>query len=124
IVVDTPPSRSALDFLEAPANFSSFIGGTLLNWLAGGSRWGYRALHLAARPFLGLVDRLVGSDMLDELADFAGNIRLLHGNAQRHAREIYRLMRSPVAGFAVITTLEQPAVLEAEFFTSKLREFS
>ncbi len=124
IVVDTPPSRNALDFLEAPTRFNDFAGAKLLSWLAGGSRFGFRAMNFAARPFLSIADRLVGSDVLDELAEFVKHVQLLQGSVQRHANEIYRLMRSPAVGFVVVTTLEPAAYREAEFFATKLREFS
>ena len=124
IVVDTPPSRGALDFLEAPMHFSDFVGGKLLAWLASGSRLSFRAFNLAARPFLAMADRLIGSEVLDELADFVRDLRELEERTKPHAKEIYRLMRSPACGVVVVSTLEPAPFAEAEFFIEKLNEFS
>ena len=124
VVVDTPPSRSALDFLEAPANLADFIGGRLISLLAGGSRIGFGALNLAARPVMSIADRLLGADVLHELAQFASDLQELYGGIEKRSRQVGRLMRSDAVGFVVITTLEQQAFTEAEFFASRLRASS
>ena len=124
IVVDTPPSRNALDFLEAPTRITDFVGGRLLSWLARPSQFGWRALNIAATPFLRIADRLLGGDVLEELAMFVREVQGLYGGVQRRAAEVYRLMRSPQTGFVVVTTLEPQPFAEAEFFTDKLREYS
>jgi len=124
IVVDTPPSRSALDFLEAPTRLTDYVGARLLSLLAGPSRIGVRALNFAATPFLRLADRLLGAEVLAEVSDFVRQLQLLYGGVQGRARSVYRLLRSPETGFVVVTTLEQAPLAEAEFFCTKLREFS
>ena len=124
LVVDTPPSRSALDFLEAPERISDFVGARLLSWLAHPSRLGFRAMNLAAAPLLHIADRLLGSDVLGELGDFVGDLQTLYGGVQRRARAVSRLLRSARVGFVVVTTLEPAAFAEAEHFASKLRELS
>jgi len=123
VVVDTPPSRNALDFLEAPNRLADYVGARLLSWLAGPSGFG-RAMSFAASPFLRLADRLLGDDTLEEVADFVRQLQQLYGGVQARARDVYRLLRSPQVGFVVVTTLEPGPFAEAEFFTSKLREFS
>ena len=124
IVVDTPPSRNALDFLEAPTRITDFVGGRLLAWLARPSRIGWRALNVAATPFLRIADRLLGADVLEELALFVREVQGMYGGVQRRAAEVYRLMRSTETAFVVVTTLEPQAFAEAEFFCDKLREYS
>jgi anion-transporting ArsA/GET3 family ATPase len=124
LVVDTPPSRNALDFLEAPTRLSDYVGANLLSWLAGPSRFGFRAINLAATPFLRIADRLLGSDVLADLAEFVRELQQIYGGVQRRARDVYRLLRSPAVGFVVVTTLEPSPFAEAEFFARKLREFS
>jgi anion-transporting ArsA/GET3 family ATPase len=122
LVIDTPPSRSALDFLEAPERISDFVGARLLSWLARPSRLGFRAMNLAAAPLLHIADRLLGSDVLGELGDFVSDLQTLYTGVQRRARAVSRLLRSPRVGFVVVTTLEPAAVAEAEHFTTKLEE--
>ena len=124
LVIDTPPSRNALDFLEAPSRLSDYVGSTLLSFLAGSSRLGFRAMNFAATPFLRLADRLLGAEVLAEVADFVRQLQQLYGGVQRRARDVYRLLRSPAVGFVVVTTLEPSPFSEAEFFVEKLRDFS
>lgn len=124
VIVDTPPSRNALDFLEAPNRLSDYVGARLLSWLAGPSGLGLRAMNIAAAPFLRLADRLLGGEVLAELGDFVRQLQQLYGGVQRRARDVYRLLRSPAVGFVVVTTLDPAPFREAEFFATKLREFS
>ena len=124
IVVDTPPSRNALDFLEAPSRLTDYVGSRLLSLLSGGpSRFGFRAMNFAAAPFLRLADRLLGAEVLAEVSDFVQQLQLLYDGIQGRARSVYRLLRSPQTGFVVVTTLEQGPFSEAEFFCAKLRDF-
>jgi len=124
LVVDTPPSRSALDFLEAPERVSDFVGARLLSWLAHPSRLGFHAMNLAAAPLLHIADRLLGSEVLGELGDFVGDLQTLYGGVQQRARAVGRRRPSPRVGFVVVTTLEAPAFVEAQHFATKLRELS
>ncbi|HUZ70173.1 MAG TPA: ArsA-related P-loop ATPase [Candidatus Saccharimonadales bacterium] len=124
IVVDTPPSRSALDFLEAPTRLTDFVGSRLLSLLSGSSsRLGFRAMNFAATPFLRLADRLLGAEVLKEVSEFVQQLQLLYGGIQDRARSVSKLLRSPETGFVVVTTLEHGPFAEAEFFCTKLREF-
>jgi anion-transporting ArsA/GET3 family ATPase len=124
VIIDTPPTRNALDFLEAPNRISDFVGGRLLMWLARPSLIGWRAVNFAATPFLRVADRLLGSDVLQELAEFVREVQGLYGGVQERARSVYKLLRSSSTGFVVVTTLEPQAFGEAEFFCSKLGEYS
>jgi anion-transporting ArsA/GET3 family ATPase len=123
LVIDTPPSRNALDFLEAPNRLTDFVGAKLLSWLAGPTRFGMRAVNLAAGPFLHMADRLLGADVLSEVAEFVADLQKIYGGVQQRARDVYKLLRSPQVGFVVVTTLEPAAFAEAEFFCSRLREY-
>ncbi len=124
VVVDTPPSRSTLDLLEAPERFSDFVGARLISWLARPSGFGFRAMNLAAAPLLHIADRLLGGDVVGELADFVNDLQSLHGGVQQRARAVGRLLRSSRVGFVVVTTPEQAAFAEAEHFVSQLHELS
>jgi anion-transporting ArsA/GET3 family ATPase len=123
VVIDTPPSRNALDFLEAPNRLSDFVGARLLSWLAGPSRLGWRAINVAAAPFARMADRLIGAEVLSELAAFVREIQGLYGGVQERAAAVYKLLRSPQTGFVVVTTLEPEPFAEAEFFCAKLRDY-
>jgi anion-transporting ArsA/GET3 family ATPase len=123
LIIDTPPSRNALDFLEAPNRLTDFVGAKMLSWLSGPTLLGMRAVNLAAAPFLHMADRLLGADVLSEVAEFVGDLQKIYGGVQQRARDVYRLLRSPQVGFVVVTTLEPVPFGEAEYFASRLREY-
>jgi anion-transporting ArsA/GET3 family ATPase len=123
LIIDTPPSRNALDFLEAPNRLTDFVGAKLLSWLSGPTGFGMRAVNLAAGPFLHMADRLLGADVLSEVAEFVADLQKIYGGVQQRARDVYKLLRSSEVGFVVVTTLEPAAFGEAEFFCSRLREY-
>jgi anion-transporting ArsA/GET3 family ATPase len=124
LVVDTPPSRNALDFLEAPTRLTDYVGSRLLSLLSTSpSRFGFRAMNFATAPFLRLADRLLGAEVLAEVAEFVRLLQLLYDGIQERARSVSKLLRSNRTGFVVVTTLEQGPFSEAEFFCSKLHEY-
>jgi len=123
LIIDTPPSRNALDFLEAPNHVTDFVGAKMLSWLSRPTLFGMRGINLAAAPFLRMADRLVGADVLSEVAEFFGDVQKIYGGVQQRAHDVYRLLRSPQVGFVVVTTLEPAAFGEADYFASRLREY-
>ena len=123
LIIDTPPSRNALDFLEAPNRLTDFVGAKLLSWLSGPTLFGFRAVNVAAAPFLRMADRLLGADVLGEVTEFVADLQKIYGGVQQRARSVYRLLRSPQVGFVVVTTPEPAPFAEAEFFCSRLREY-
>jgi anion-transporting ArsA/GET3 family ATPase len=123
LIIDTPPSRNALDFLEAPNRLIDFVGARLLTWLSGPSRFGFRAVNLAAGPFLRMADRLLGADVLTEVAEFVTDLQKIYSGVQQRARDVYKLLRSSRVEFVVVTTLEPSPFHEAEYFCARLREY-
>jgi anion-transporting ArsA/GET3 family ATPase len=124
IVVDTPPSRNALDFLDAPARMAEFFGGRLLRWLTmpyrvGGKR-GARVLNVASRPFYQLADRILGSQFLQDIAEFFLNFQSMYEGFVARANEVERLLHDRRTSFAVVTTLESAPMREAEIFCDQL----
>jgi anion-transporting ArsA/GET3 family ATPase len=124
IVVDTPPSRDALAFLDAPERITDFVAARLLTWLAGPSQIGWRAFNLAATPFLKMADRLLGGEVLEDLASFVRDLQTLYSGISERARAVSRLLRSESTAFAVVSTLEAQPLAEARFFCAGLRERS
>ena len=124
IVVDTPPTRSALDFLEAPRRMTDFIGGSLLRWAAkpytAAGKLGARAFNFTASPFLRVADRLLGSKVLEDLSEFVLDFQTLYDGFKRRAEDVLRLLSSDKTGFVVVTTLEGPPLREAGFFVDRL----
>ena len=123
VIVDTPPSRNALDFLEAPNRLTDFVGARLLSWLSGPSRFGFSALNFAAAPFLRMADHLLGAEVLTEVAEFVKELQKIYTGVQKRSREVYKLLRSSRVGFVVVTTLEPVPFGEAEYFCARLRDY-
>lgn len=126
IVVDTPPARSALDFLEAPQRMAEFFGGRLLRWLTIpyrlGGRRGARIVNLASRPFYQVADRILGSQFLEDIAEFFLNFQSMYEGFVDRARAVERLLHDRRTTFVVVTTVEASPLREAEFFVSALEE--
>ncbi|MDQ3946233.1 MAG: AAA family ATPase [Actinomycetota bacterium] len=126
IVVDTPPSRNAIDFIEAPRRMAEFFGSPLLKWLTMpyrlGGRRGARMVTLASRPFYRVADRILGSQFLEDIAEFFLNFQSMYEGFVERARAVERLLRDRRTTFVVISTLEPAPVREAEFFVSALAE--
>ena len=124
IVIDTPPTRNALDFLEAPKHMSSFFEGKLLKWFLvpaiGGGRGLFRAVNFAAVQFLKIVTRVVGADVLKDTAEFAANFEGMYDGFKERAQAVYELLRQPATAFVVVTTPHDQAVEEALFFATTL----
>ncbi len=124
IVVDTPPSRNALDFLEAPERMAEFFGGRLLRWLTMpyrlGGRRGARVVNLASKPFYQVADRLLGSQFLEDIAEFFVNFQGMYEGFVTRARAVERLLGDRRTTFVVVSTLESAPLAEAEFFASEL----
>src|SRR3954471_2573684 len=124
IIVDTPPSRNAVDFLDAPARMAEFFGGRLLRWLTlpyrvGGGR-GARMINVASRPFYQVADRLIGSRFLEEIANFFLNFQTMYDGFVTRANAVEQLLRDRRTTFAVVTTLEAAPLHEAEEFFVEL----
>jgi anion-transporting ArsA/GET3 family ATPase len=126
IVIDTPPTRNAIDFLDAPARMADFFGSRLLRWLTlpyrvGGKR-GTRVLNVASRPFYQMADRILGSQLLQDIAVFFLNFQSMYGGFVSRARAVERLLHDKRTTFAVVTTLEAAPLHEAERFCELLVE--
>lgn len=121
IVVDTPPAEGGIDFFMAPRRMRELVGGRLLRWLTGaripGRRMFYRA---AARPMLRLADSLLGSALLEDIADFLLDLRTLYDGLAARAAAIDRLFAQ--SKVLVVTTDSPGAMREANRFFSSLPE--
>lgn len=122
VIVDTPPSRDAMDLLEAPQRLSDFVGVRLLSWLSGPTRLGLRAANLATAPLLRMADRLVGTDVLGELGDFVRDLQRLQAGMRERAGQVQALLRSRASGVILVTSPEPAAAAEAEFLATRLRQ--
>ncbi len=120
IVVDTPPSRSALDFLDAPQRLSSFLEGRMIRLLATPSRGVMKLVGAGFTLFTKAVTAVIGGQMLADAARFVQLFEDMFGGFRERAEATYRLLRDPGSSFVVVATCEADALREASFFTDRL----
>jgi anion-transporting ArsA/GET3 family ATPase len=125
IVVDTPPSRSALDFLDAPARLGSFLDGRLIKILTAPARGAGRGLgRLAAVGFSffsNVLDRILGAQVLTDLGTFVAAIDTTFGGFRERADATYALLQARGTAFVVVAAPERDALREAAYFVERLR---
>ena len=118
IVVDTPPTRNAIDFLEAPANMADFFSSRFLRLLTVPAR--SRVVNFATRPFYTIADRILGSQFLEDIAEFFLLFQTMYAGFVERARAVEHLLHDRRTTFMVVTTLEAAPLREAEFFIDAL----
>jgi anion-transporting ArsA/GET3 family ATPase len=118
IVVDTPPSRNALAFLDAPGRMKEFFGSKLLKWLTVPYR--SRLFTAASKPFYQVADRVLGSRFLQDIAEFFILFQAMERGFVDHAREVERLLADPRTTFVVVSTLEAAPSHEAAYLARAL----
>jgi anion-transporting ArsA/GET3 family ATPase len=120
IVVDTPPTRNAIDFLEAPERMADFFSSRLLRWLTVPAR--SRLVTVASRPFYTVADRILGSQFLEDIAEFFLLFQTMYGGFVERSRAVTRTLADKRTTFVVVSTLEPAPVRETEFFVEALTE--
>jgi len=118
IVVDTPPTRNAIDFLEAPERMADFFSSRLLRWLI--TPYRSRLVNAASRPFYNVADRILGSQFLEDIAEFFVLFQTMYDGFVERARAVTRTLEDRRTTFMVVSTLEEAPVREAEFFIDAL----
>ena len=118
IVVDTPPTRNALDFLDAPRRMADFFSSRLLRWLIVPYR--SRLVNVAAKPFYSVADRILGTQFLADISEFFILFQSMYAGFVERAEAVTRLLSDRRTTFMVVSTLEATPVREAEFFSAEL----
>ncbi len=126
LVIDTPPTRSALDFLDAPRRMTSFLEGRLLKLLlkpgvAAGRGIG-KMVGAGATAFMRVAGRVTGMELLQDLADFFRDFEGMYDGFKQRAEEVLVLLRDPASRFVVVTSPEPPPLREARFFLERLEQ--
>jgi anion-transporting ArsA/GET3 family ATPase len=124
IVIDTPPTRNALDFLDAPKRLTDFLEGRFLKMflspgLAAG-RFATRAVGLGTGMFMRAASRITGATVLEDLADFFQSFEGMYEGFKDRAQAVYRLLQQPGSAFVVVSSPEPPALREAGYFLKRL----
>ncbi len=118
IVVDTPPTRNALDFLDAPERMADFFSSRLLRWLIVPYR--SRLVNFASKPFYQVADRILGTQFLEDIAEFFILFQSMYDGFVERAQAVHRLLADRRTSFIVVSTLEAGPLREAEFFAEAL----
>ncbi|GAA3729879.1 anion-transporting ArsA/GET3 family ATPase [Spinactinospora alkalitolerans] len=125
IIVDTPPSRSALDFLDAPKRLGRFLDGRLIRFLSTPNTTGGRAFRLLGAGFgmvTGVITKVIGAQLLKDVQTFVTAFDAVFGGFQERANRTYRLLQASGTAFIVVAVPESDAVREASYFVERLDE--
>jgi anion-transporting ArsA/GET3 family ATPase len=126
IVIDTPPTRSALSFLDAPNRLTDFLGGRFLRWMlwpsARAGRLGLGVARVGAAAFARTVGRLVGADALTDTVEFLSAFEGMYGGFKARAARVLDLLSSSDCAFVVVTVPTDLSLREAGYFVERLAE--
>jgi len=120
IVVDTPPSRSALDFLDAPARLSSLLDGRFIKLLVAPARGPARLFSAGFGLVTGALNKVLGSQVLRDVQTFIAAFDTLFGGFRARAEKTYALLQQQGTAFVVVAAPEPDALREAAYFVERL----
>ena len=122
IVVDTPPSRSALDFLDAPERLSSFLDGRFMKLLLAPARGPARLMTAGFGMVTNAITKIIGAQVLQDMKAFVAAFDTLFGGFRQRAQRTFELLQDRRTAFLVIAAPEPDALREAAYFVERLRE--
>ncbi|MDF9814129.1 ArsA family ATPase [Streptomyces sp. SPB162] len=124
IIVDTPPSRSALDFLDAPQRLGSFLDGKFIRLLMApakvGGRAGMKFLNVGMSMMTGVLSKVMGAHLLSDVQTFIAAMDTMFGGFRKRADATYKLLQAPGTAFLVVAAPERDALREAAYFVERL----
>ena len=121
VIVDTPPTRNALDFLDAPGVITRFLDHPLFKMMMLPTRKGLRMLNVATQPILRSIGRVVGGDVLADAVAFFQAFDGMETGFRQRADEVLALLRSDVTRYVLVASPRGDTVEEAAYFASRLR---
>ncbi len=124
IVVDTPPSRSALDFLDAPERLSGFLDGRLIKLLVAPARGPARLMTAGFSVITGALSKILGGQMLRDVQTFVAALDTLFGSFRQRAEKTFALLQTDGTAFVVVAAPEPDALREAAYFVDRLTDES
>ena len=121
VVVDTPPTREALDFLEAPQKLMNFLDHRVYRWLIAPARSGLKIVNIAAQPILRTIGRVIGADVLADAINFFQAFEGIESGFRDRAESVQRLLKSDVTKYLVVASPRRDTVDEAIYFSRQLQ---
>jgi anion-transporting ArsA/GET3 family ATPase len=126
IVVDTPPSRSALDFLDAPQRLARFLDGKMIRLLTAPAKTGGRGvlkiMSASFSFFSRIITKILGAQLLSDVSTFVAALDSMFGGFRERAQQTYDLLKTPGTAFVVVAAPEPDAIREASYFAERLAE--
>jgi len=122
LVLDTPPTRNALDFLEAPGRLARFVDSRSLQFFRASGRAGFGLVGRGTGALFSVLKRATGVDLLSDLAEFFNAIGDMSEGFRDRAREVEALLRDEQTTFLLVTSPRTAAIADARFFHRKLEE--
>ncbi len=122
IVVDTPPSRSALDFLDAPERLSSFLDGRFIRLMMLPARGPAKLMTAGFSLITNALTKLLGGQVLSDLQTFVSALDTVFGGFRQRAQKTYALLQAEGTAFLVVASPEPDALREAAYFVERLSE--
>lgn len=124
VIVDTPPSRSALDFLDAPARLGSFLDGRFIKLLLAPAKVGgkayFKVLSSGVNAVTNALTTVLGAQVLRDIQTFVAALDTMFGGFRERADVTYRLLQAPGTSFVVVAAPEADALREASYFVDRL----
>ena len=122
LVLDTPPSRNALDFLDAPGRLTSFLEGRALKAFIRPTGVGMRVIGRGASPLLGAMRRVTGIDLLSDLSTFFQLLGDMTDDFSARARQVQEMLTADTTAFVLVTSAQAEAIEETLWFRRTLEE--
>ena len=122
VIVDTPPSRNALDFLDAPGTLSRFLEHPVFRLMMLPTRRGLKVLNVASQPLLRTIGKVVGGDVLTDAIAFFQAFAGMETGFRARADAVLALLHGPTARFVLVATPRDDTIGEARFFAGRLAE--
>ena len=122
IVVDTPPSRSALDFLDAPERLSSFLDGRFIRLLLAPARGPAKVMTAGLSLITNALTKILGAQVLRDMQTFVAAFDTLFGGFRQRAQKTFELLQAEGTAFLVVAAPEPDAMREAAYFVERLSE--
>jgi anion-transporting ArsA/GET3 family ATPase len=122
VVVDTPPTRNALDLLDAPRRLTRFLENRLFRALLVPTRMGLRAVSVATQALLRTIAKVAGAEIVDDAVAFFQAFEGMEDGFRSRASAVHELLGDPSTAYVLVTSARPDAITEASFFAEKLGE--
>lgn len=125
IILDTPPTKHAIDFLKAPQKLSAIFNEGIAKWFRrdeSGASLVSQIFNVGTRQVLRALESLTGSEFMRELSDFFQNMQTWQSKLEERIHSMHRLLVSPDTHFCLITSFDQAKLREAAYFAKEIRK--